>query len=176
METIYLYSSKKKAVLMLIGCMAFIAAGTWMLSDTESISTRYPAFLIDILACVCIAFFGIGALMAVKVLFNKKPALIIDRDGLVIKPSQLGMAVISWNDITLFSEYNVGRQKFVSIQLNNTSDYINKETSNFKRRLMQANTNMYGSPFALSATLYTLNHNQLLALLRQSLARAQYPT
>lgn len=174
METIHLYSSKKKAGLMLIGCIGFIAAGIWMLFDTKSLSIRYPSLIIDILAYVCIAF-SIGAIMAIKALFNKKPALVINHDGLVVKPDQPGMAVIGWTDISSFSEFNVGRQKFVSVQLKNNSDYIKKETSNFKGRLMQANINMYGSPFALSATLYTLNHSQLLALLNQSLVTAQQP-
>ena len=174
METIEIFRSLKKAVLLLLGCLAFVAIGIWIVINPEEMAARYPAVLVMLLGVVCIVFFGIGAVMAIKALINKKPALIINTAGLTINPGQLGMAIIKWNDIMGFSDYKIGRQKFVMVQLNDNDKYINQETSNFKRRTMQFNVKSYGSPFSLSATLYTINHDELLALLQKSLIASQH--
>ena len=173
METIEIFRSLKKSVLLLLGCFAFVAIGIWIILNPNELAARHPAVLVMLLGIVCIAFFGIGALMAIKALINKKPVLIIDKAGLTINPGQLGMAIIKWNDIIDFTDYKIGRQKFVMVQLNDNDKYINQETSNFKRRTMQFNVKRYGSPFSLSATLYTINHDELLALLQKSLITYQ---
>ena len=171
METIQLYSSKKKAALLLLGSLVFVAGGMWMVLN-PSPTRRYSETFVFCMGIIAILFFGMGIFVAIWQLIKDRLALTINEKGLIIN-HRFGQTVIDWDEIKGFSEYNLNRQKFVVIQLKKNDYHIKKETSSFKKRIMKLNVAMYGSPYALSSSVYKINHNELLALLQKSLIASQ---
>ena len=171
METIHLYSSKKKAALLLVGCLVFVAGGIGMVLN-PSPTRRYSETFVFCMGIIAILFSGMGIFIAVWQLIKDRLALTINEKGLVIN-HRFGQTVIDWYEIKGFSEYTLNRQKFVVIKLKNNNYYISKETNRFKKQVMNFNVNMYGSPYALTASIYKINHSELLALLQKSFTASQ---
>jgi len=172
MESIHLYTSKKKSALILLGSLAFVAGGTWMVLY-PSATRKYSEIFIYCIGIIAILFFGACAVIAAWQLLKDRLALIIDNNGLIINPGKFGQKIIDWGEIKGFSEYTVNRQNFVVIEVKDNEYQISKETNSFKKQLMKVNINMYGSPYALCASIYKINHNELLALLQKNFTSAQ---
>ena len=68
MERIEIYSSKKKSMLLLIGSIAFVVLGFWLLLEADNLTgwrARNPIFTRGI-GIASILFFGLGVFVGVK--------------------------------------------------------------------------------------------------------------
>lgn len=172
METINLYTSKKKSALLLFGSLIFVVGGIAMVLHPEGF-IRYSETFVYCIGIIAILFFGACAVIASWQLLKDRLALIINDIGIIIYPDKFGEKIINWDEIKGFSEYSVNRQNFVVIEVKDNDYQISKETNSFKKQLIKVNINMYGSPYALTASVYKINHNELLALLQKSFTSAQ---
>lgn len=90
MERIEIYASKKKSLLLLIGSIAFVVIGVWLLLEADNLTgwrARNPIFTRGI-GIVSIIFFGLGIFVGIKRLIKSEIALIIDSKGLNVNPKK----------------------------------------------------------------------------------------
>jgi hypothetical protein len=121
-----------------------------------------------------IASYG-GAIMGLfgiyffsRKLFDSKPGLVIDENGIYDHTSAFNFGFIPWTDISQIGENSAGiaaKQRFVMIILINPDKYIQREKSFLKRKLLSANAGTYGSPVHISANGLKTSHDDLLQLL-----------
>ncbi len=163
--------SKKKLISMLIGSISFVIAGLWFVINPPTI--RHPFFgnptVIFVIAIASILFFGACAVYIVRKLSDNKPGLIIDTAGLTDNSSGFFAGQILWNDIENISVIEIHRQQLIILQVKNPQDYIDKQTSSFKRKMMQMNFNIYGTPLSITSNSLQIKFDELLNILNDHL-------
>lgn len=152
---------------MLAGSIGFVAAGIWFLLNPPKINNALfgnPTFIL-VISIAATLFFGLIAVYIIRKLPDNKPGLIIDQLGITDNSGGLSAGQILWTDIENISVFEINRQKLILLQVRNPEDYINRQSSAFKRKLMQINFNSYGSPVSISANSLQIGFNELLSIL-----------
>jgi hypothetical protein len=85
--------------------------------------------------------------------------------GLVDNSSGVSGGEILWEDIESFSVIEIHRQKLIMLHVKNPQDYIDKQTSSFKRKMMQVNYNMYNTPLSITSNTLQIKFDDLLNIL-----------
>ena len=167
--------SKKKIILMLIGALAFVAIGLWFVISPPTIPNSYwgNPTKIAIAGYASIVFFGLCAFVLIKKLPDNKPGLIIDQTGLTDNSSGVSAGQILWTDIENISVIEIHSQKLIMLQVTNPQDYIDKQTSSFKRKMMQLNYKMYGTPLSITSNGLKISFDELLSTLTDKLNAAR---
>src|SRR6476469_7936942 len=153
-QQIEIQLSKIKLLLMLVGSLTFVGIGLWFVISQPTLHrysrTITPAELF-IIGGEGIIFFGLCALVAIRKLADNRPGLIINDIGLTDNSSGVSGGQILWSDITDISILKMHRQKFIMLHVKNQQEYINRQTTKFKRKVMEINFNKFGSPLSISS-------------------------
>jgi hypothetical protein len=162
MERIEIYTSKKKSVFMLLGSLVFVALGIWMFMNADNFTGWRGSnpMITQGIGGAAVLFFGFGVFTGIKRLIRSQLVLIIDPKGLSFNPEK-SPEVIEWKDILGFEEIKIHGQRIIIIGVTDPDYWIEKETSAFRRKLMQFNLNSYGSPFNIAAAGYDISYEEL---------------
>jgi len=158
--------SKGKIVLLMLGAIAFVVAGIWMVTlDAEAIENlnRYndPTLVYGI-GAAAIVFFGLMGVLGLKKLFDRSPGIILNQDGLTDNSSGFSVGFIPWSDVSGIGQYETHKQKFISILLRDPEKYVN--SGNFlRRKANQATLKMAGTPITISANSLKTSYEDLLS-------------
>lgn len=159
-ETIEIPLSKKKITLLLLASIAFVVSGIWIATNPEifipNIFRITNPEIIRIGGIAGILFFGAGGIYGIKKLFDKKVGLIIDVNGITDNSNASSVGLIDWNDIVEIKTQQVMSTRFLLIFIDNQDKYLDR-VNGLKRKLMQGNLKMYGTP--LSITSNTLKYD-----------------
>ena len=169
MERIEIYSSKMKSLLLLIGSIAFVAIGIWLLLEEDNLTgwrARNSIFTRGI-GIASIIFFGFGIFVGVKRLIKLEIAVIIDSKGLNVNPKKSLTEFLKWSDINGFEEIKIQSTRIIIIGVENAEYWLNKETSGFRRKLMQFNINNYNSPFNIASARLDISSDKLIETLNK---------
>lgn len=167
--------SKKKLTLMVIGSLIFVVLGILFVTSPEKYTSsimRSPT-IIFISGLASILFFGLCFFFILKKLGDKSPGLIITDEGIMDNSSGVSVGQIKWTEIEDISVIKVYRQKLIMLQIKNPQDYIDKQTSSFKRKMMTINYKMYGTPVSLTSNGLKISFNELLSTLTEKLNATQ---
>lgn len=173
MQPISISLSKTKIILLLAGALLFVAGGCWLLVKAPVINN--PIFsnssVVRALGVVATLFFGLCAVYAVRKLFSTQPGFVIDDFGITDNSGGISVGAIPWGDINNINFVMAQRQKFIMIYVNNPEEYIANQSSFIKRKMMQMNHKLYGSPLAISANSLNTSFGELFNLLRDQFER-----
>jgi hypothetical protein len=168
--------SKSKLTKFLIFSLLFLAGGIWMIvSNPQTNNPFFNNLFIKGLAMYGSTIMGLaGVYFFTRKLLDNKPGLIINEKGIHDNTSIFKFGWIPWSDIADIYEHSIqasiaSKQYFITIGLKNPEEYIVREVSPIKRKLMQVNANSYGSPVHISTNGLKINHHELLELLRGAL-------
>lgn len=171
-EKIEIPLSKTKLSLMLLGSIAFVVGGIWMVANPNVFATSYrptnPAFVFGV-GLVSIIFFGVCLVNIVKKLFDCVPGLVITENGIYDNSGAVSVGLILWNDILELRTANVFRQKFIIVIVNNPEQYINAQTRPLNKMGLRRNYRSCGSPISISANALKINFDELYQLLESEL-------
>jgi len=163
--------SKSKIILMLFGALIFIAIGLWFVISPPTIDNSYwgNPTKIAIVGYASILFFGLCAFFIFRKLFDNKPGLILDNKGLIDNSSGLSAGHILWTDIEKISVIEIHGQKLIMLHVINPQHYIKSQKSSFKRKGMELNSKMYGTPLCITTNGLKISFDKLFALLTEKL-------
>ncbi len=111
-----------------------------------------------------VAFFGACGIYGMIKLFDQKYGLIINKDGITDNTNASSVGLINWADISSIETKQVMSTKFLLIFIKNPHIYLNR-TTGLKRKLLQANMNMYGTPLSIIANSIKCNFDDLEKLI-----------
>jgi hypothetical protein len=74
-----------------------------------------------------------------------------------------------WSDIESISVKEIHRQKFIILEVSNPQEYIDKQTSRFKRKMMEMNMKMYGTPLSITNNGLQIKFDELYKILNDHL-------
>ncbi|MBI1306441.1 MAG: hypothetical protein GC181_07495 [Bacteroidetes bacterium] len=162
--TIEIQLSKGKILLTIIGSIAFVCGGIWMWNLTSGAQDPGSIFY-KIVGVVSVLFFGSTGIYGLLKLFDFKPGLVINKDGLLDNSSALSGQLIKWIDITGFEIGNVQKTRFLLIYVSNPDYYVN-QASRYKQKWMNASQKMFGTPLSISSTALKCNFDELVEMIR----------
>ncbi len=163
MERVEIYTSKKKSILLLLGSIAFVALGVWLILEADNLTgwrARNPILTRGI-GITSILFFGLGIFVSIKRLIKSEIALIISTEGLNVNPKKSLTEFIKWSDILGFEEIKIQSTRIVIIGVKNPEYWLEQEKSSFRRKLMQFNISNYNSPFNIASAGLEISSNEL---------------
>jgi hypothetical protein len=174
-EQIEIPLSKMRLILTLIGAIGFVAIGFWFVIDPPKISNPFfgNPTTIFVIGIASILFFGLCAVLIARKLPDNKPGLIIDDVGITDNSNGVSAGKILWSDIENISVMEIRRQKIIMLHVKNPQDYINKQTSGFKKRMLKINLNMYGTPLSITSNTLKINFDELINILYNELGASR---
>jgi hypothetical protein len=169
---ISIHLSKGKLLLSTLGAFAFVAIGFWfVLAPPSRTGSSLESTLLMVLGLVSILFFGGIAILVIRKLFDSRPGLIIDEQGLTDNSGGLSAGQILWQDIENFKVLQIQRQRLILILVKNPQDYIDRQSNGWKRKLMAMNYRQYGTPISISTNGLKISFAELSEILEQQLGR-----
>lgn len=166
--------SKTKIMLILVCTIVFLIIGLCFIIWPENFLSHFgrPCTIegIRVWGIFGSLFFGLGTLYALWKLFDQKPGLIIDREGLLDNSSGIAAGRIPWADVTGVSEWEYHGPKMVVLLLKDPQRYISPQSKALKRKAMLENLDRCGSPVVISAVGLKISYKELYALLREQYA------
>ena len=164
-RVVHVKTGKLKIILLLLGCMGFVAAGILMiyLARSEPVA---DAFFLNAIGFLSIGFFGLcGSYPFIK-LFDTQPGLILDSIGIVDRSSGVAVGRVAWHDIRAISAIHVVGQSFLTLHLKNPQQYLQR--GNFvQRQAHKLNYRFYGSPVQIAAGTLKISFGELMNLVFQ---------
>jgi hypothetical protein len=166
-ETIIEFSPAKTA-LGILGCVAFIVAGIWMLTlDPAQVASgksfrlffNSPLFA-RVLGVVAIVVFGGLAIWLAKRIFSTDGGIVLNSEGITDHASSAAAGFIPWNEIAGMSVFEMSGQKMLILHVTDPQKYI-EQGSGLKRKLNSSNYNMCGSPISFSTKTLKANFDEL---------------
>lgn len=173
-ERIEIPLSKSKMVMMLIGATTFVAIGLWFVIAPPEIKNSYwgdPTKMV-IVGYASILLFGFCAIFFVRKLPDAKPGLIIDSTGLTDNSGALAAGQILWADIVNVTVLEMHKQRLLMLEVKNPQEYIDRQNSLLKRKGMQLNYKMYGTPISITANALKMGFQELYSLVTQKFQEA----
>jgi hypothetical protein len=119
MTEIKLYKSSWKGIRLIALSLPFVIIGIWMISKEEIGTFDY------IMGWLCVSFFGLGIPLGFFVLFDKRPQIIINENG--ISDRTLKQGEIKWEQIIETYPIDIHNQKFISIIVDETFEFKKKQ-------------------------------------------------
>jgi hypothetical protein len=170
-EQIEIPLSKNKMFLTLLGAIAFVGLGLWFLINPpkSNLWLLGNPTLIFIIGLASILFFGLVAVTIFRKFSDKKPGLIISKQGITDNSSGVSAGLIPWTDIQEIKMSQVMSQKFLMFIVSNPQDYLDKVTNPLKRNAMKMNYKTYGSPISISSNALKTNFDELQKLLEDKM-------
>ena len=163
--------SKSKIIKMLIGASIFVAIGLQFVIASPEIKNSYwgnPTRL-AIVGYTSILLFGLCAGFFIRKLPDNKPGLIIDNTGLVDNSGALSAGQILWQDIVNISVLEMHKQKLLMLEVKNPQEYIDKQNGLLKRKGMELNHKMYGTPLSITTNGLKIPFEELYTLVSKKL-------
>ena len=99
-------------------------------------------------------------------MFDKTIGLTVDENGIFDNTNASSVGLINWKDITAIKTQQVASTKFLLIYTANP-DYYLERVSGFKRKLLQGNNKVYGTPFSITSNTLKYNFSELEKLLME---------
>jgi hypothetical protein len=174
--TIEIPLSKAKLAKLLIFSILFLIVGLWMIiTQPETSNPVFNNVFVKALAAYGGTLMGLlGIYFFTKKLFDKRPGIILDSQGITDNSGALSRGLIPWENIDVIFEKTIqasfaSKERFITIGLKNPEQYIANETNPVKRKLMSLNSNNHNSPVNISTNGLKIRHGDLLQLMQERL-------
>lgn len=105
-EPVALLSSRWKSALIVLGGLAFVAIGLWLIQDPDG-ARRYSAGYMHLVGYACVLFFGAAAVVGLGMIF-KPSRLVLDPAGLTYA-WLWGEKTWAWRDVGPFELDGAGQ-------------------------------------------------------------------
>lgn len=168
MSKIEIPLSKTKLLLGIGGSILFVVLGYYLFTTIADQQTRFDPTLVKGVGIAGILFFGATLIFGIKKVFDKTIGLTIDENGIFDNTNASSLGLIKWTDITEIKTTQVASTKFLLIYTSNPDFYLDK-VKGLKKKLMERNNKMYGTPFSLTSTTLKYNFNDLEKILKDKL-------
>jgi hypothetical protein len=160
--------SKTKLLFGIGGSILFVVLGLFLITTIADQQTRFDPTLVKGVGITSILFFGATGIYGIKKMFDKTIGLTIDENGIFDNTNASSVGLIKWNDITKIKTEQVASTKFLLIYTTNPDFYLDK-VKGFKKKLMEGNNKMYGTPLSITSNTLKYNFDDLETLINDRL-------
>lgn len=168
MQKIEIPLSKTKILFAIGGSVLLVVAGIFLFTTIASDYQGLNQMVIKAVGVIGGLFFSVTGIYGVRRLFDNRIGLIIDEAGITDYSAATSIGFIPWTDIAEIRTEQVMSSKFILIFTKDPIPFLEKVTG-IKRKLLEANMKMYGTPFAITSNTLQYDFNSLEKLLRERL-------
>jgi len=148
------WSTKKLTGLVVMSAM-LVVVGVLM-----SVVVADAPTVVRGLGVLCIAFFGTCGAYAVAKLFDRSPAVILDREGIIDNSSAGAVGRIRWDEISDLRVSTIGTQRFLTIDVVDVRRFAGR--GGVVRRLLNAgNVRLVGSAINIPTLTLAVSMDEL---------------
>lgn len=168
--------SKSKLALMVAASIAIVCIGFWFVINPPKIQNSFwgDPLKLAIVGYASILFFGICLYFFANKLKDSKPGLIISDEGITDNAGGLAGGLIPWSNIQRIYVMTMYNQKLIMIEVDNPEEYISRQKNFIKKKGMQANYNMYGTPLSITANALKIKFPELIDLLEERMQKIKF--
>jgi hypothetical protein len=130
--------------LFFVAGLFFIIKPSWFIRSTDT-------SVIVIIGYIVMALAGLVLLVYLVKLADKKPALVIDKEGILDNSSGVSAGKILWSDIKKISVEQVSGQQFIMVEVKNPQQYIKAQKNPLKKSMMSLNYSLYKTPVHITS-------------------------
>lgn len=158
-------------ILTFLGSLVFVGLGLWLLTNPPVINLWLfgDPRVIFMAGLASVIFFGLISVTVFRKISDKKPGLIINRQGITDNSSGVSAGQILWTDIKEIIILEEVNQKILVIIVKNPDDYLKKVSNPLKWILMKMTHGSYGSPISISSNALQTNLDDLYKLLMKKM-------
>jgi hypothetical protein len=160
--------SKTKLLFGIGGSILFVILGIYFLTTVADQLTGFNPTMLKSVGVACMLFFGGTGIYGIMKMFDKTIGLTIDENGIIDNTNASSIGLIKWTDITAIKTEQVASTKFLLIYTANPDFYLDK-VKGFKRKLMEGNNRMYGTPLSITSNSLKYNFNDLEKIINDRL-------
>lgn len=160
MNKIEIPLSKTKLLLGIGASILFISLGLYFIMTLADQQTRFNPTIVKTVGIPSVMFFGATGIYRIKKMFDKTIGLTIDENGIFDNTNASSVELIKWTDITAIKMEQVASTKFLLIYTSNPDFYLDK-VKGIKRKLMEGNNSMYGTPLSITSSSLKYNFEDL---------------
>ena len=172
-ETTEITTSKTKLLGLIFTSLIFIALGMWglIVPRTDSV---FPIFnnrvIVVIFGVFGVVFFGLCLFIFVLQFFGyglKQGGLKIDNKGVTDNSKKSAFGFIPWEDVKDVAITKVFNRKILTIIVHNPNKYINRQSTMMRRKAMETDYQITGSPINISTGFFSTNAKKMKSIIEK---------
>lgn len=168
MERIEIPFNKVNIMFSIAGSALFVFSGAYLILNVPTHIGDLGNTLLKILGIASVLFFGATGYVGIRKLLEKRAGLVVDENGITDYSSGVSIGLIEWEDIEAIGVQQIMSTKFLLIFTTDPEKYLGKAKP-AKRKIMEANRSLCGTPLAISSTALDYKVNDLETLLTERL-------
>lgn len=160
--------SKSKLLFLMLLTFVFITLGIAFIKNPEGFVSnlfRSPDLILSV-GIVAVIFSGLCLIVILKKMFDTKPGIIIDDNGIFDNASGISAGFIPWEDIIEIKETKVSNQSFINIVVKNPQDYINRQKNILMRKLAEVNYKSFGTVIGIPSNALDCKFEDLIKAMK----------
>ncbi len=169
-DTIIPFNKKRLVLLTAVSVVLSIAIILYFLYGIPIGDRVYYSIQLYVVGVGGIIAFPIACVFLTKRLIDKKPALIISKEGLTNNTQSLYEHEIPWEDIQGFSTVTIYRHRLIMVHVKQPELYIERQQNFVKRKMMTANYGTYGTPISIATSALSMPVDDVLRLLQEQVS------
>ena len=170
MTEIQIPLSKTKLILLLIGAIAFVFGGVWMI--IKPADNLYSEDFHLFIGLASVLFFGLGVFFIIKKIFSRKIGMIINDKGILDNSNAIYFGLIEWQDIIEMDSIkvkvpviglgiDVSSHKMIILKTNKPEKYIERQKNVILKETLEYNYKEYGSPITIISSGLKIEFSKL---------------
>lgn len=156
--------SRGKQLLLVLGCLLFVALGAWLLSLDPAGIAEHSRFrspvLVYAVGLTSIVLFGAILVFNARKLFDRRPGMVLDSAGLHDNSSGTAAGFVPWSDIVDIGTYKTFNQRVLVVAVADPAKYLGGGNA-VTRYLRKANLKLCGSPITISTAPLKIRFDDL---------------
>ena len=160
-DRIVIYPSRGKTALVLLGAIGFVVVCAWLLS----LGVRRVGVEGLVASLVGVPFFGVCGLYAAYRLVHRRPAVEIDRMGIVDGASALGVGRLLWDEVDHVQLYEFWGQPMLGIIPRELELFLSRQHP-LRRSITKLNLRLGFAPVNVPQVILPMKLAELADLLR----------
>ncbi len=174
MKRIEIQLSKTKLILTFLGSCLFVVLAIFLVKNPENFRNA-NVVMTRLVGILGICFFGLIVLTVPRKLFDKKPGLILDENGIIDNSSMKGFGTILWKDIISIRPIKVTRTTNLLLIFVSNPEKYSENPNFFIQYLRKVGMKMYGTPITISSNALKCNFTELEGLINERLEKQETP-
>jgi hypothetical protein len=157
--------SRGRLAAIVLGSIAFVLVSVSLWRSADDLS-RVNAIYRRTIAVAGGVFFGLCGVTACFKLFDIRPGLVLDAEGIIDNSSAISAGRIAWADVRSLRVQTVKGRPVLTVEVRDPEKYIRRAPL-LKRVLVRLNAEFFGGPIHISAVALRMNFDELAATVRE---------
>jgi hypothetical protein len=155
--------SKVMHIGTLVVLSAFVMAFAYLALHPDGHGPRYSPTYVRIVSIVGLPFFGAFSIICIARIFDAKPGLIIDRQGIDDRTHVTGVGRVDWADVRGLRPIKVGRVRFLVVDVHEPARFARR--GNIVQRLLRMGSRH--GPVVLASLPLDVQFDTMVELVRR---------